>query len=190
MAVSNKPRKKRHVKRYMSPFAVKTNELEHLKQDFQRFSLTCEITLPAGTCSADDVYCMRDWFNLVKIALLFPKERTWLQDTIDVVIERYNLDVEPTPEAVYAEAVKAGESVRQLGVRGLERGNFVCKSDELNAIRDFALFAGPIIQLSLDLCPRRTMKEYLAMKELVHGKEAQGKTTVDLATLERTINKY
>ena len=152
MPKSKSKRGKRYTpKQVFSPYRLRQCDLEKLKDDFRRFELICELKLPAGNATVEELRILRDWFNVTKLILLFPKERHWL----DAVAIGEIVDL----------IEKASVAVREVTIRGAKNGRCVCKADELNAIRDFAEIAGEVVQKSIELCPRRFIKEYLALKE-------------------------
>ncbi len=174
MAKNKKPRKKYQPKQVFSPFRLREIDLEKLKEDFQKFEMLCELKLPTGNMTVDEMRILRDWFNITKIILLFPEERYWL-------------DVEAI--AYYSELMEAASvAVREVTIRGTKTGHCVCKADELNAIRDFACIAGEVCQMSIELCPRRFIKEYLAMKDLT--RDAIGRIRLSEKIVKAAIDRY
>lgn len=175
MPKSKSKRGKRYTqKQVFSPFRIRACDIEKLKDDFLKFEMICEMKLPVGNATVDEMRCLRDWFNVTKIILLFPEERHWL-DTEAI--------------AYYIELMeKASVAVREVTIRGTKTGRCVCKADELNAIRDFACIAGEVCQMSIELCPRRFIKEYLAMKDLTRDKIGRIQLTVQ--TIRQAIDRY
>lgn len=166
--------KKYTPKQVFSPFKIRSIDLKKLQDDFRKFELVCEYKLPAGTATVEELRCLRDWFNVTKIILLFPEERFWL----DAVAIGEIVDL----------IEKASVAVREVTIRGAKNGHCVCKADELNAIRDFAEIAGEVVQKSIELCPRRFIKEYLAMKDLTRDKI--GRITLNEKIVKAAIDRY
>lgn len=174
MGKSAKPRKKYVPKQVFSPYKLRQCDLEKLKDDFRKFEMLCELKLPAGNMSVDEMRILRDWFNVTKIILLFPEERHWL-------------DAEAI--AQIADLIEtASVAVREVTIRGTKTGHCVCKADELNAIREFAEVAGEVCQKSIELCPRRFIKEYLAMKDLT--RDAIGRIRLNEKIVKAAIDRY
>ncbi len=174
MGKSAKPRKKYVPKQVFSPYKLRQCDLEKLKEDFRKFEMLCELKLPAGNMSVDEMRILRDWFNVTKIILLFPEERHWL-------------DAEAI--AQIADLIEtASVAVREVTIRGTKTGHCVCKADELNAIREFAEVAGEVCQKSIELCPRRFIKEYLAMKDLT--RDAIGRIRLSEKIVKAAIDRY
>lgn len=174
MAKNKKPRKKYVPKQVFSPYKLRSTDLEKLKDDFRKFEMLCELKLPAGNMSVDEMRILRDWFNVTKIILLFPEERHWL-------------DAEAI--AQIADLIEAASvAVREVTIRGTKTGHCVCKADELNAIREFAEVAGEVCQKSIELCPRRFIKEYLAMKDLT--RDAIGRIRLNEKIVKAAIDRY
>lgn len=188
MAGNKKPRHKRKVKTFFSPYRIRQSDIDKIQGDFQKFELVCELKLPMGNCTVDDMRCLRDWFNLMKIIVLFPQERFWLDQCVQDAADTVGIEGVDVAEEIVPLCCDASVAVSDVLNRGIESGSFVCKSGELNAIRDFAIYAGPIIHKSFELCPRRTIKEYLAMKDLLRDKV--GKVTLTLKTVEQALAKY
>lgn len=175
MPKSKSKRGKRYTpKQVFSPYRLRQCDLEKLKDDFRKFELICELKLPAGNATVEELRILRDWFNVTKIILLFPEERHWL-------------DVEAI--TYYTELMEmAAVAVREVTIRGAKTGRCVCKADELNAIRDFACIAGEVCQMSIELCPRRFIKEYLAMKDLT--RDTIGRIRLSEKIVKAAIDKY
>ncbi len=174
MPASKKPRKKRSTKTYFSPFRFRQADLDKLHDDFRKFELVSEMKLPTGNCDLDDLLCLRDFFNVSKIILLIPEERCWLdREAIASIVDL---------------CMDASVAVAEVTKRGIESGSFVCKGEELTAIRDFAVIAGEVVHRSIDECPRRLIREYLAMKDLTRNKI--GRQTLTVETVKRAIAKY
>lgn len=174
MGKSTKPRKKYVPKQVFSPYKLRQCDLEKLKDDFRKFEMLCELKLPAGNMSVDEMRILRDWFNVTKIILLFPEERHWL-------------DAEAI--AQIADLIEtASVAVREVTIRGTKTGHCVCKADELNAIREFAEVAGEVCQKSIELCPRRFIKEYLAMRDLT--RDAIGRIRLNEKIVKAAIDRY
>ena len=166
--------KKRSTKTYFSPFRFRQVDLDKLHDDFRKFEMVCELKLPAGNCDFDDLATLRDFFNLAKIILLIPEERCWLDREAIAGIVGLCMD--------------ASVSVAEVTKRGVKSGSFVCKGEELAAIRDFAAIAGEVVHRSIDECPRRLVKEYLAMKDLTRN--IIGRQTLSVETVKQAIAKY
>lgn len=174
MAKNKKPRKKYTPKQVFSPYKLRQCDLDKLKDDFRKFEMLCELKLPAGNMSVDEMRILCDWFNVTKIILLFPEERYWL-------------DAEAI--AQIADLIEtASVAVREVTIRGTKNGHCVCKADELNAIREFAEVAGEVCQKSIELCPRRFVKEYLAMKDLT--RDAIGRIRLSEKIVKAAIDRY
>lgn len=174
MAVSKKPRHKRRPKSFLSPFRMRKEDFDKMHKDFMKFEMLCELTLPTGRCSDDDIQCVRDFFNLCIISLALPGERSWLvEDAVEYA------------QKLGSDAIKA---IGAVIIRGEERGTYVCKADELNVIREFAAVAGEVLHMSIDKCPRRLVKEYLAMKDLL--REKQGSLQIHTDVLKQAIARY
>lgn len=188
MAGNKKPRHKRKVKTLFSPYRIRQSDIDKIQGDFLKFEMLCELKLPMGNCTADDMRCMRDWFNLVKMIILFPEERFWLNQCVVDAAEAVGIEDIDVVEEIVPLCCDASSAVSAVLHRGIATGSFVCKADELNHIRDFAIYAGPIIHKSFELCPRRTIKEYLAMRDLLKGKV--GKVTLTLKTVQMALAKY
>lgn len=188
MASNKKPRHKRKVKTLFSPYRIRQADIDKIQSDFLKFELACEMKLPMGNCTLDDLRCLRDWFNLIKIIILFPKERFWLNQCIQETANSVGIEDIDVVEEIVSLCCDASVAVSEVTNRGIETGSFVCKADELNNIRDFAIYAGAIVHKSFELCPRRTIKEYLAMKDILRDKV--GKVTLTLKTVEQALAKY
>lgn len=180
MAVSKNKRKngktgKKYVqKQVFSPYRLRQCDLEQIKDDFRKFEMICEMKLPTGNATVEEMRCLRDFFNVTKIILLFPEERYWL-------------DAEAI--AQIADLIEtASVAVREVTIRGTKTGHCVCKADELNAIRDFAEIAGDVVQKSIELCPRRFIKKYLAMKDLTRDKIGRVRLTEKI--VKQAIDRY
>ncbi len=174
MAKNKKPRKKYCPKQVFSPYRLRQCDLDKLKDDFRKFEMLVELTLPKGNATVEDMRCLRDWFNVVKIILLFPEERYWLDP---IAIGQITDLIE-----------KASVAVRDVTIRGEEKGRCICTGEELNAIRDFAEIAGDVVQTSIELCPRRFIKEYLASKDLVRDKI--GRVRLSEKIVKAAIDRY
>lgn len=188
MAVSKKPRHKRKVKTLFSPYRIRQADIDKIQSDFLKFEMVCEMKLPMGNCSEDDIRCLKDWFNLMKMILLFPQERCWLDECVREAADTVGIEGIDFVEEITELCCEASSAVADVLNRGIPTGSFVCKADELNAIRDFAIFAGPVVHKSFELCPRRTIKEYLAMRDLIGNKV--GKVTLTLKKVEQALAKY
>ena len=174
MAKNKKPRKKYTPKQVFSPFKIRSIDLEKLQDDFRKFELVCELKLPTGNATVEEMRCIRDFFNITKIILLFPEERYWLDaEAIGQITDLIET---------------ASVAVREVTIRGTKTGHCVCKADELNAIRDFAEIAGDVVQKSIELCPRRFIKEYLAMKDLT--RDTIGRIRLSEKVVKAAIDRY
>ena len=174
MAKNKKPRKKYTPKQVFSPYRLRQIDLDFIKDAFQKFELICELKLPSGNATVEEMRCLRDWFNVVKIILLFPEERHWLDaEAIGKITDLIET---------------ASVAVREVTIRGTKTGHCVCKADELNAIRDFAEIAGEVCQKSVELCPRRFIKEYLAMRDLT--RDAIGRIRLNEKVVKAAIDRY
>lgn len=175
MPKSKSKRGKKYVpKQVFSPYRLRQIDIDFIKDAFQKFEMICELKLPTGNATVEEMRCLRDFFNVTKIILLFPEERHWL-------------DVEAI--AYYTELMEmAAVAVREVTIRGTKTGRCVCKADELNAIRDFACIAGEVCQMSIELCPRRFIKEYLAMKDLT--RDTIGRIRLSEKVVKAAIDKY
>ena len=171
MPKSKKPRKKGYAKTYFSPFKVKSEHIEHMKELFAKFSLVAEIKLPRGTCTHGDMMCIRDVFNMSAIAMM---TRPWLdQDAIASIKEDFN---------------RAAKAVSAVIVRGEERGRFVCTGEELTSIQDMCAVANDLIVSSFDECPRRQLKEWAVMKHLLgESKDIYSQDVADIKRLVDTV---
>ena len=188
MAGNKKPRHKRKVKTLFSPYRIRQSDIEKIQSDFLKFEMICEIKLPTGNCSEDDVRCIKDWFNLMKMILLFPQERFWLDECVREAADAVGIEGVDVVQEITELCCEASSSIAEVLNRGIASGSFVCKASELNSVRDFAIFAGPIVHKSFELCPRRTIKEYLAMRDIIGNKV--GKVTLTLKAVEQALAKY
>lgn len=188
MAGNKKPRHKRKVKTLFSPCRIRQEDIDKIQGDFQKFELVCELKLPMGNCTEDDMRCLKDWFNLMKMIILFPEERFWLNDCVTEAADTVGIEGIDVVQEIVPLCCEASSAVADVLNRGIESGSFVCKADELNAIRDFAIYAGPIVHKSFELCPRRTIKEYLAMRDLIGNKV--GKVTLTMGAVKQALAKY
>lgn len=173
MAVSKKPRHKRKTKTWLSPFKLSAEGIQGVRDVFRLFELAIEIKLPNGDCDDDDISCIMDLFNLCTVGMA---SREWLD-------EKEVADIRP----IYAKALFALAAVAE---RKKEIGRYVCKGDELTLIRDMAVVAGTFIQDSLNICPRRLLKEWLAMRDLTDNKPKcipRGVTNTDI---KRAVARY
>lgn len=141
-------------KTYYSPFKVTQAMVNEAIETFERFELVIEMKLPFGNADLDDMYCIRDIFNLAQIALL---SRDWIEqkdkdEFLPLFIE--------AAWAVHDSTMRASEAGRKT---------ITCKGDELQKIRDFAIPAAALIKDSFETCPRRMIKEWRVM-QLIHEK--------------------
>ena len=83
MAGNKKPRHKRKVKTVFSAYRIRQADIDKIQGDFLKFEMLCELKLPMGNCTADDMRCMRDWFNLVKMIIRYGEKIVCYIETED-----------------------------------------------------------------------------------------------------------
>ncbi len=168
------PPKGKMPKRHLSPFRLRSEDVAEMKRIFRLFELIVEVKLHKGECDEGDMLCLRDFFNLAQVSFAVPEARSWL-------------DAEAV-KSIYGDLNKAVGAVAAVKKRGDESGSYVCTSEELNLIRDMAEVTGELVQMSLENCPRRLLKEWCAMKELCGGKS--GRLEIDSRVIEQTIERF
>lgn len=170
MAVSKKPRKQHRKKFNPAALMIKRQSIEDLKSVFTRFELACAIKLPRGTCDLSDMLAIKDILNVATISMT---TRKWL-------------DVNEINE-ISDEFTAAKYAIADVIKRGRDSGKYICKGDELKLIQPMVSIAGQIIQDSLDVCPRRMIKEWNCMRQMISDVPG-GCKHFDPDILERTLN--
>lgn len=172
MPKNKKPRKKMRRADYaVTQTSITKPYTDYLQSEFWRVQAVAELKLQYGKCIAEDLWCMRDMFNLVGVA--------WLCRT--------DLDEEALAYAVPKH--KAGaEALHNVTVRGQRNGDrFVCSGDELRAILDGLEVCGQYIEYFIAHTPRQFTKEYFAMIKICLDKK--GAFSVSEDAIKREINE-
>lgn len=144
MPKSKKPRHKRKVKHFCVPRAI---DIEWLRENISELELKVEIALPRGNCSDIDLFRFRDFLNWATTAAAV---RTWYTDE--------------SRQQICDMLHDACTKICDLQMRGRKHGfRFICKAEELQAIRDAFEFTGGFLRRSLEECPKQTLKEWNVM---------------------------
>lgn len=169
MAKNKKPRKKYVPKNYIKPWRMKAEDLKELRSMFTDVELIVYTKLPAGNCTDGDLYTLRDVANW---GVIVASVREWYP--------------EEQREEVCNVSMLAAEKITELQVRGREHGGrYVCKAEELSAIREAFDFLGEFMQKSLTECPVQTIKEWCVMR--VYSQKAMAGKPVK-ASVKELIN--
>ena len=167
MPKSKKPRKKSRPKSYYSPFLLKGEDMDMMREVVLRFELITEMKLHRGECDAVDMNILRDMLNVTCIGLVSREERA-----------EYAM-------AVHEDFRKAAHALSAVIKRGKESGRFVCTADELNTLRDVVALAGDHLHDSIDNCPRRFLREWRVMQELKN--KAAALSEYDASNVKRLV---
>lgn len=144
MPKSKKPRHKRKVKHFCVPRAI---DIEWLLENISELELKIEIALPRGNCSDIDLFRFRDFLNWGTTAAAV---RTWY--------------TEDSRQQICDMLHDACKKICELQMRGRKHGfRFICKAEELQAIRQAFDFTGDFLRRSLEECPKQTLKEWNTM---------------------------
>ncbi len=161
MAVSKKPRHKRKPKGNIRALIFPEKDKKAIKALFVDVRIKCEMTLHTGMCNYQDVACFRDCLNLCSWMLCGERDHVEIDDeTIEAFIKAHSAFHD-----LYERGNKAGgiddESVR-----------YVCRGEEIEAIKNGVEIAGDFIETMIELRPNRFLKLWVAMKKFLRGKGA------------------
>lgn len=172
-------------KEMLSAIFLPKSDIDKVKSLFTQVELIAETKLQKGTCNFDDVAMIRDVFNMAAWSITY-----WGHMTKAVTLS------EEWVEANADTFLKAQDAFHEFYQRGNELGGvddptvrYVCRGDELTAIKDGVLIAGDLCQQMLDDSPIQFIRLFDAMKRFLKGK-GQGKLEFDGDKLAEQMKRY
>ena len=148
MPSSKKPRNKKY-RPILPQIGISKAKVDDLKEKLDWMMLCAYERLPMGNAEDMDITNMRDFFNIVVVAL----------NTRNSIDETEKSWAEPLMQ-------KGGEALLALSNRHKDIGRYVCTGNELSVIREAADIAYDFIKDSLDVCPRTLLIELLSVNEI------------------------
>ena len=167
MPVSKRKRKKTRSDLH---FRVTPALIESFRALYTRAQLAVEVKLPSGTFDFADMRAVAGMLNVATVGFI---SRTWLDSK---ELDDFEPEFRSAKDALYA-----------LFERGKETQHWVCRGEELNAIRDVVTTIGGYIEDSLRVNPRLFMFEFFASHVIANELGNKGEITKEL--VERTINR-
>lgn len=172
-------------KEMLSAIFIPQSDIDKVKSLFTQVELIAETKLHKGTCNFDDVAMIRDVLNMAAWSITY-----WGRMTKAVTLS------EEWVEANADSFLKAQDAFHEFYQRGNELGGvddptvrYVCRGDELTAIKDGVLIAGDLCQQMLDESPIQFIRLFDAMKRFLRGK-GQGKLEFDGDKLAEQMKRY
>lgn len=172
-------------KEMLSAIFLPKEDIDKVKRIFTDVELIAETKLQRGLCNFDDVAMLRDVLNMcawcsvywAKVSETFKLTDEWIDANMPIFL-------------------KAQDAFHEFYKRGNDNGGvtnssvrYVCRGDELTAIKDGVAFAGDLCQQMLDNSPIQFMRLFDAMKRfLCH--EGQGKLEFDGDKLAEQMKRY
>lgn len=176
MPTSKKPRRKYHRKVFLvDQFSMTPEHASAISKEFEVAQIAAEMKLGFGKCTKEEMWKMRDIFNLVAVAWSTRSEEELDTDAIN----------ELQPEFLAGQNALADVMIKGFARRG--EPVFICTGNQLQVILEGLHICGEFLEYSVRYTPQRLVKEYLALKSLLAGKE--GKYSFSQSTLERAIEK-
>lgn len=141
-----------------------TEKIERIKNLFLEAEMIAEIKLVRGTCTYDDVACMRDTMNFC----------SWCSVYLYNITKTLNEDWIKDSYAKFLEAQDAFHTFYQRGIQAGALDNpeirFVATGEESIKIRDGMLVAGDVCQQMLSTAPKHFIRLFCAMKDYLSGR--------------------
>jgi hypothetical protein len=154
MAKNKKPRKPYHPVKIRLPGSHCSPRLiGELKSQVNRVALFIEVTLPRGEVDDEQMHCIQDLFNWGGVVVYLRK----LKGQEDAKNEFFEF---------YKNCLEALNDVMNRKKKGIST-RYVCTSHELDLIRDVGADICRILNEALDIAPQRTVREFMAVKQLV-----------------------
>lgn len=167
MAKNKKPRHAHRVKNAIPLSVLTKRSIDEMKSIFTRVDFLVEMKLGTGTCTEDDVSCIRDCFNLATASF----------------VARKGLDTESIAE--FSDEFNASKLALQgLIKRGKAIGRYVCTGDELTLIKNAMITVGEFINWSIDHAPLHLIKEWRAVHILTQEGIRHGKKSVSTEEIQ------
>ena len=169
MPKSKKPRKRYRKEDHAQPAVITQEKIDKVHSLTTNYELITEMSLPQGCAKLDDIRCMRDLINLAITDLLLQNEYTVEQSEI----------LNAGGDAL--QSVTDNSMVHYGGKR------FVCRAEELNAIRDAVELAASRVHKAFEKRPLLTIQRFRTMKEIIKG--GHGSVTVSRKRVEKTLRR-
>lgn len=168
MPKSQKPRKRYRKEEHAQPPVVTQEEIDQIHSMTTDYELVTEGSLPRGCATLNHLRCMRDVINLAITDLLLQNEYTVEQSEI----------LNAGGDALQS---VTDNSMVHYGWR------FVCRAEELNAIRDAVELAASRVHKAFEKRPLLTIQRFRTMKEIIKG--GHGSVTVSRKRVEKTLRR-
>ena len=169
MPKSQKPRKRYRKEEHAQPPVVTQEKIDQIHSMTTDYELVTEGSLPQGCATLNHLRCMRDVINLAITDLLLQNEYTVEQSEI----------LNAGGDAL--QSVTDNSMVHYGGKR------FVCRAEELNAIRDAVELAASRVHKAFEKRPLLTIQRFRTMKEIIKG--GHGSVTVSRKRVEKTLRR-
>ena len=155
MPSNKKPRKARKPIKIRLPGSHYSPAMvTELKSIVNRAALIIEITLPRGEATDDHMHCIQDLLNWGGI-VVYLRRLKGQEEAKQEFFERFK------------EALHALNHILNRKNAEKTTTHYVCTAEELNILRDVGAEICDILKEGLETAPRRTVREFLAVKELI-----------------------
>lgn len=157
-----------------------TEKIERIKNLFLEAEMIAEIKLVRGTCTYDDVACMRDTLNFCSwcSVYLYNITKTISDDWVEESYPKF-CEAQTAFHTYYQRGIKAG-ALHNPDVR------FVATGEESVKIRDGMIIAGDVCQQMLETAPKHFIRLFNAMKDFLSGR-GPGRLEFNSNELEQKI---